>query len=583
VFSRSLPLVLALALPGCVEALELPAPVAAGEQAVGETRTVELRFLRLDVKNVEQTIDLAKLKTLPRKTLDDLWLVDFDLTPSVKLVLEELSNLSAAEAEELSPAAQNMRKLLNMTPDNVRLEGTKLEKLISLAGSVGIPPAKCLANLLAIGVTERAIPYDIVADVFLRDLLGTHPNTQFRPGPVDDEHPDGKYPIAPKSLPITLGDIVYNFENLPTRFGPTGDHPGFVVSAAGVVGDDFKMIVRASLNALPYKGVDLTSGYVASVNSAGSQIATIFDFDDPDSMRLEGLKDTLEIAEMTVRIRENKAFQPGGDAMEPLRQGNSPAWDLPPWEFEHLIMEMGRTRTLGGDPDAIETPPIPPHCNEYDLGTGVTAFSSCIDADGWTVLETFTDVGEPPPPAYLWDILAEVAQVRLHDPASPGDPPIPEGEADVEITLKDIAVPVDQDDLLAQARANFAADPEALADLTELLVDNSDGDADFYYYRVAAEDADYLFFVTEDDLRKDDAGELVRPYAYARPGFFADAALKQKLSDTAEVDGDVSHEKVRVTPGQTLFIEDDAGRVYQIVVGPKPAASTLSLDLTRVR
>lgn len=576
--SRLVALALALGLSGCVEAVTVPEEPAPGELPVGGSRTVELRYLRLDVKNFEQALSLDALRKLPRKTLDELWLVDFDMTDSVAIVLEELANLAPADVGALSPAAQNMRKLLTMTADNVKLEGTKLEDMIALAGAVGLPPARVLAKIMQTGVTDRAIPFDVVADVFLELLLGSHPNAQFRKGPVDKAHPDGLYAITPKSLPITLGDVVYNFETLPTRFGPVGEHPGFVIAATGITkGEDaFAMHVRVNLNALPYKGVDLTSSAVASVNSTDSQIDRVFDFDDPNWMRIDGLKDTLEIAEMTVRILENDEFIPGGDAREPEPLGNSPAWDLPDWEFERLIIEMARRRTQS----------VGAHCDTYELGTGVEAFEACVDVGGWTEMTTFTDIGNPPPPAYFWDVLAEVAQVRLHDPASPGDAPIAEGDADVAFTLKNIQIPLDEEAILDGIKKNLAANPGALADITELLNNNSDGDADFYYYRPlsAAPDDDYLYFVTEDDLRTDAEGEPVRPYAYAHPGFYADADLKKKVSSTVAVDGDDTHEKLRVTPGQVVFVEDDAAHVFKVEVGAtKPSRSSLSLELTRVR
>lgn len=583
---RPLLVVCALSLAGCVDGLAAPPEDLTTEQFTGETRSVELRYLEFAVENYEQTLDINALRLLPRKTLDELWLLDYDMTESVEIVLQQLSELPPSEADKLSVAAQNMRKLLLMTPDNANLEGTKLEKMIGLAGAVGIPPARCLANMMQIGVTDPAVPFDVVADVFLEHLLGSHPNAKLRKGAVDADHPDGLWPVTPKSLPITLGDLVYNFETLPTRFGPAGDHPGFVISAAGLAEEAFRMKVRASLNALPFKGVDLTFGAVASVNSTPSQIQHVFDFDDEQSMTVEGLKDVLELAEMTVRIQENPAFVAGGDSMDPTRQGNSAVWDLPEWEFEYLIMEMARERTLGAAD--VMTAPIGAHCDEYDLGTGVTAFSACLDGDGWLVMETFTDIGEPPAPAYFWDMLAEVAQVRLHDPASPGDPPIAEGDANVEFTLEDIQIPVDQDAIFAAIRANFKANPEALADLAKLLNNNAAGDADFYYVRHAALDADYLYFITDEDIRSDAEGNPVRGYAYAHPGFYADINLGKKLSSTLGVDGkplagDDTHEKVQVTPGQILFVEDDRGHVYQLGVGEKTDRSTIHLDITRVR
>ncbi|MBZ5713358.1 acetyltransferase [Nannocystis pusilla] len=565
----------------CIDEVAVPAAEVPTESALGQPKRVVLRSLRFEVDDFEQAVDLEQMRKLPRKVLDDLWLIDFDLTESVTVVLDELRALPPDEADALSPAARNMRRLLNMTADNVDLEGTKLEELISLSAAVGVPPARALAALMQIGVTDDAIPPKVVSETFLDELLGSHPAAQTRKGAIDAEHPDGLYPIAARSLPITLGDIVYSFESLPERFGPASldpddpnalVHPGFVLAASGITEDAFTMYVRVNLNALPYKGVDLTTNYIASVNSTASQIHEVFDFSDPEWIRVEGLSKELTISEMTVRVLEDDAFIPGGDAREPLPTGNSPAWDLPPWLFERLIAEMARRRTVES---------IGPHCDEYKLGTDVVAFEACVDDTGWTTMTTFTDVGNPPPPAYLWDLLSEVAQVRLHDGG------LAEGDADVEFALRDIVIPLDEPAIVAQIKANLERNPEALIGITEQLNDNADGDADFYYFKppptAQGERGDYLYFVTEADLRKDADGLPARPYGYERPGFFADPDLTDKVSSTADIDGDATHEKVRVAPGDVLYVEDDDRRRYKLAVLDKPSANNIALEITRTR
>jgi len=571
----ALPWTFLFALSGCVDALEVPDEgPAPGEVAVGVSQTVQLRFLRLDVKDYEQRLtqaDLQDEETFPRKILEDVWVLDYDMRNPVEQVLKQLSELPADEADKLPVAAQNMRRLLNMTADNANLKGTKLENAIGLAGSVGIPPAKVLAALLQTTVSERVIPFDIAATVLLEDVLGTHPNAQHRLGPITAEHPDGKYPIAKHSLPLTMWDVVSNFEELGQRFGPVGEHPGFInrIEDISIGSGEMAIVIRANLNALPYKGVDLTSGFISSVNSTSSQIENIFDFEDPTWLRVEGLSDSVSLGSMSVTITENSKFLPGGDSKDPAPYGNSPIWDQNKWEFEYALIDMAKRRTKL----------VGAHCDPYELGTGVQAFEACIDDTGWTEMTTFTDIGDPPPPAYFWDILAEVAQVRLHDGG------LAEGAANVEFTLKDVEIVLDQEKIIDEVKQNIRSNTKALAKLAERLNNNADGDADFYYYRpdTAAADDDYLYFITEDDLRVDAEGEPVRPYAYAHPGFYADADLEKKLSDTAPVDGDTTHEKLKVSPGQTVFVEDDAGHVFQIVVGEKPARSSLSLALTRVR
>jgi hypothetical protein len=566
---------------GCIEPLTLEPEQVEPELAVNETRRIELRYLRLDVEGFQQTLTLEDLQALPQSTLDGVWLLDLELTPLVSNALTQLKQLPADEVAQLPVAAQNMRTLLNITPDNVDLSGTSLEELIGLSSAVGLPPAKALADIFEIGITENFIPIEANTQAVVEGLIGSHPATQLRDGPVDAEHPDGKWPVAPNSLPITLGDVVSNFDDLAQRFGPVetewGMHPGFIQEAEGlsVIEEEFAMTVQVNVNALPYKGADLTDVSGCSVNSIASQIETVFPVDDPDWMSVEGLVPDPSISSMTVVMVENDQYIAGGTNRDPVPKGNSPAWMLPPWEFERVVAEM--TYLASGD--------ISDHCTDYELGTGVQAFSACIDATHWVEFETFNNVGNPPPPSYAWDVVLELAQVRLHDGG------LGEGEADIAFALTDVPLGVAAEDIVEEIRTNMAANPLALKDLAENLTDNTYGFADFYYWKPkpggAVEwEGDWLFFITEDDIPIDDSGPA-RAYDYANPGFFADEALTQKLSSlTVEgeaVAGDDTHEKVRITPGDVLFVEDDSGRVYRIDVAEKPSPNRVALDVTRVR
>lgn len=561
---------------GCVEELEIEAQQVGPALALGETRRIELRYLRLDVEGFQERLTLDELRALPNATVDDLWLLDLELTPLVQNALTQLKELPDAEVAALPQAAQNMRTLLNITPDNANLEGTSLEELTTLSGAVGIPPAKALADIFEIGITENFIPIEANTQAVVEGLIATHPATQWRDGPVDAEHPDGKWPVAPNSLPITLGDVVTNFEGLTERFGPAetewGTHPGFISEAEGltVVEEEFAMTVKVDINALPYKGADLTDVSGASVNSTASQIATVFPVDDPEWMQVEGLVADPSISKMTVIMVENDQFIPGGTSKDPAPEGNSGAWQLPPWQFERVVAEM--TQLAVAD--------VSDHCTTYELGTGVDVFNACIDATHWVEFETFNNQGNPPPPSYAWDVVLELAQVRLHDGG------LAEGEADIAFTLTDVPIGVSSDDIVAQIRENMAANPLALEDLAEALTANTVGFADFYYWKPKPGgdvqwEGDWLFFITPDDIPVGDEGPA-RPYEYENPGFFADQALTQKLSSTAAVDGDVTHEKVRIAPGDTLYVEDDDGKVYRIDVADKPSPNYVALDVTRV-
>jgi hypothetical protein len=318
---------------------------------------------------------------------------------------------------------------------------------------------------------------------------------------------------------------------------------------------------------------------VASVNSTPGQIDTLFDFSQEDWLVLDNLAKNLSIGELTLAIPESPMLLPGGTSEEPAPRGNSPVWEQPPWEFEHILARAGELRAT-----QIES-----HCTSYaPSGTSASDFEAvkvCIDERGWTVISVDDSVilEEPAPaPSYFWDILLEVAQARLHDGG------LAEGEADLEVTLRDVPVGVKTEDLVASIKQNLASDPAVLKDMALELNDNAAGDADFYLYQPSTESGvagqrDYLYFVAPDDIRKDADGARVRDYAYENPGFFSDPALAKKVSTTEEIDGDALHEKVEVKAGDTLYFADDEGHRYEIEIGDKPSPHRLSLTLTRIQ
>ncbi|WP_441290022.1 acetyltransferase [Sorangium sp. KYC3313] len=581
---------LSTALPGCVEAVtveQAPPPPALG---VRESRTVTLEFLRFDARGFAKTLTLDELKAIPRPTLEGIWLLDLDISTLIENALLKVMYMPPAEIAALPPASRNLVGLLNMTPENADLRGTSLEGLLGVGNAVGLSTSKILSDLTGAAGNERLIPVQITSQAVLENLVSTHPNAQHRRGPTNDEHPDGVYPVAPHSIPVTLYDVVTDFAGLAAQFGPTpldpddpdgAKHPGFIKAASGVKAalDDFTMTVRVDVNALPYKGVDATMADVASVNSTPGQIDTLFDFSREDWLVLDNLARNLSIGELTLAIPENAMLLPGGTSREPAPRGDSPVWEQPLWEFEHILARAGELRAAQ----------IEDHCSSYaPAGTSMSDFEAvkvCIDESGWTEISVDDSVvleDPPPAPSYFWDILLDVAQARLHDGG------LAEGEADLEVTLRDVPVGVKTEDLVASIKENLARDPAVLKDMALELNNNAAGDADFYLYQPSTESGvagrrDYLYFVAPDDIRKDADGVRVRDYAYESPGFFSDPALEKKVSTTEEIDGDALHEKVEVKAGDTLYFADDEGHRYEIGIGDKPSPHRLSLTLTRIQ
>ncbi len=593
-------LTLALAtIAACVPALPEPDEATPEDLAREETRTVELRFLRLDAKNFVQVLTKEDIKNkFPERVLRETWLLDMPLEPLIGNALGILIDTPADEAYSLPQPSLNMWKLLNMTPANTVLDGTSLAPLLGVGKAVGLAPSLILSDLVALDPNKNIITVELTTEAVLDDVIATHPNALWRRGPVTTAAPDGLYPVTANSMPVSLYDVVTDFADLPKTFGAaygnkergTSDHPGFVASASPIVAatDDFSMTVQVNLNALPYKGVDLTNGFVASINSTSSQIDGVFDFTNDAWLTIKGLVPELTIGEMTMAIYENPLFVKGGTSKLPEQEGDSQAWGLPKYEFEALIADVARRK-------AAE---IPDSCTIYspegDVEMPLEAVKVCTGDNGdpddgsepphWTTIAVDDSVllDDPlPAPSYFWDILLEVAQTRLHDGG------LAEGEGDIAFTLKDIPAGITTAELELQIRKNIQNNPAALAALAELLNENTDGAADFYYYVAGpgapkAQRGDWLYFITPDDIANNTSGDAVREYSYDHPGFYKDPELTTKVSSLTALDGDTTHEKVQINPGDVLYIEDDAGSVFKIEVQDKPERHKVSLALTRV-
>jgi hypothetical protein len=567
-----------LALIGCAESTSSDER-AAKPFAVGERRELALSYLRFDVTNFEKTLDRDALLALPRDVRERLWLLDLDLSngPNAPQLLDRtLAGIRNLDPATLQPAERNMQTLLRMTPDTANLAGSSIATLVDLAPLLGVAPEQVLADLFAVNVEDTFLTDSQLADTIIPQVIASHPNAQTRLGPKTEANPDGIYPVPPGTLPVNLTDLATNFETFGLRFGAYHgggvDHPGFVSGIkAAVLEDDFTITVRANANALPYKGLDLTDGTVASVSSIRSQIEGLFDFEDPNWMRVDGLaKGEPTITSLTLQIVEAPMFVRGGNSPIPAGIGSSPGWQLPLWTLERVLLgaAQGAYKSLNSQVS-------------YAAQGETDALFSASVVNGFQQLNVRGGIGSPPQSSYVWDLLLEVAQVRLHDGG------LKEGEGNVAFTLQNVPLGTSSSELEARVKNNLRASPDSLLELTETVLASTSGAADFYYYRAAetnpdALQGDWLFFVIDDDIADAD-GKPVRAYSYARPGFFADAALTQKLSSLTPLDGDTEHEKVRLEDHDTLYVEDDTGAVFKLVRSDKPSNNRLDLEVERVR
>ena len=568
-----------LSIAGCAEG---PNSEERGERAltVGEQREVELSYVRFDVTNFEKRLTRDDLLRLPRDVRERLWLLDLDLSngPNTpRLIDNALAAIRELDPASLAPSERNMQTLLRMTPDTANLEGTAVESLVDLAPLLGVAPEQVLADLLQRNVEEPFLDDTAIAEAIVQQVIATHPNAQTRLGPRTKDNPDGLYPVSPGALPVTLTDLATNFETFGLRFGPYSqggrEHPGFIgQTESAVLTDAFAISVRANANALPFRGVDLTSAGPASVSSIRSQIGGLFDFEDPNWLRVDGLVEgEPKIASLTFRIPEHPEFVRGGLSPIPEGIGSSPAWQIAPWTVERVLISAAQISCRGLETQIAYAPP----------GEATPLFTASVRG-GFQQISVQGGIGSPPQPSYLWDLLLEVAQVRLHDGG------LKEGEAGVEFTLRDVPLGTTTDELQARVKENLRANPSSLLDLTETILASTSGAADFYYYRARDENpeelrGDWLFFVAPDDIASGEDGAPVRAYGYSRPGFYRDAALTQKASSTRALDGDVEHEKVRLDDHAELFISDDEAAVYRLRRRDKPTQNRIALTIERVR
>lgn len=456
----------------------------------------------------------------------------------------------------------SMVRLLTMTPANVVVRGTSLANLQGLADLLGIGGGfhSILADTLGIPATREIVSTASVVKALQSNWLQTHPSA-----------------LPGAKLGISLYDAMHELMPLAERLGPSGDHPGLMDPAfpprSQLLTDAFEMRLSATSNLRWLDGVDVAGAdggprkdYLATVvDATGPSFDDVleFDFADPARFDVRGLMERPRV-DLRMLLRENPSYirTCTGDGRScrnnlPQTPLGGYVWSFPAFEIEPTVAkaayeeyrnrrDFSNTYTLLLIPSATVT-----------MGAGGAPA-------GWTTFETLVDLGDPPPPQYIWETISEVAQVALHNL---GDTTLREGRVNVAFTLHDVNVGLSADGIRAAMRPALQRQRAELS--RRLLGDyaRNNGTVDFYYRR-GADGAPYLFFVAKGDPRPEGR------YAYAKPGFFADAELRTKVSTLeAGRSGDSEHEKLALEPGETVVFMRDAEDVLvrlRFVVGDDP-------------
>ncbi len=545
-------------------AVTLVATDGAGNEARSPLMLTRARVLRLGepkrnagTQNVE--VDRQALGEL--LTADDqkqIQLVSISLDQPVKQALERIRDPEkfAVDTSSWGAPERNLQRILRTTPDVADLTGTSVEELLQIASAVGLPSPRVLAKLLDIATVDYVLNLDILAQVIIDNVIGSHPNT-----PRDAA---GR-PV----LNIDMYDVLQDLTTLGTRFGPSAGHPGFLTgnTRSNVLEPGFLLSFPVSSNLAQYDALDLsraTKDYLFLLEGE-----RVLDFNVlTDDFSAVGLVDepaidldfTLKESATNARAGTNRMAAP--DANDPgFYRGDGQGFALSPWLFENVAAEAGYRLFHRNYMAANYT-----KTDRYDAGSIKDA--AVLNWDhGWISITTAGGIGDPPPPLYVWDFLMEVGEARLHDEG------VAQGAGDMAFPLRQLPVGLTADQLVEKLRPKLHEQEDKLS---ELLVGSSGlakSKADIYYAPAQAGNGALLFRLP------DDTGGGV---SYAKPGFFADAQLTQKVSSTAAGFGsaDTTHEKVEAKVGAVYYAQDEDGMTYQLTILDRDA-STIGVEVRK--
>lgn len=515
--------------------------------SLSRVRTLWLDAARRDDAQTPIEVDRFDLDEL--LTADDqksLSLAEIDLLPAIKQALERIREPErfGVDTSRWGDPERNLQRILSMTPDNADLTGTSMEALLNIARAVGLPAGRVLAELLDIGVTDYVVGPDVTAEVLMRQVVGSHPKVR--------RDKAGAYVID-----VSMYDVFQDMKTLGPRLGPSGAHPGFLEGAteAHVLEPGFLMTLPVRSNLVQYDAVDLSRAAKDFLFLQEGDAVLDFDILGGD-FAVVGLADEPTI---DLRFVMYEHAGPGrllaGDTREaradPDRpgffRGDGQGYGVAPWLFEQVAVEAGYQ--MYGSSFAAKA-----YKRQLRYDAGSIKDATVIDWNrGWVSIATAGGIGAPPPPLYAWDLLMEVAQVRLHDNG------VAEGKAKMAFSLDDLSIGLKAEQLIEKLRPHLAAQESELSDVLAGDIGRANSRADLFYVTAPRADGALLFRAQ---------GKSDVAYPYAKPGFYADAKLSEKVSTTKATAGvsETAHEKVPAKLGAIYYAQDDTATVYQIEV-----------------
>ena len=260
--------------------LAVVAEDAAGNRTIVDVDVVRERITTLfapDPDGADARLELTRQalgELLSEQAQRDLVLARVSMRAFLLQAVESLRNpfANGVDTSSWGDPEWNFFRLLNLSADTADFSGTSLEPMSDLAYGIGLPTARVLAQVLDVPVDEPALTNELVTEVFIRNLIATHPAVEF----------DAQ---GEPLLVITLFDALNDLVPLSERYGPVPaiGHPGIIGGGiiAPVLEPGFMMVARARSNLTQYQGIDidrLSKDFLFVLD--GDQVIELDVFDD---------------------------------------------------------------------------------------------------------------------------------------------------------------------------------------------------------------------------------------------------------------------------------------------------------------